>query len=71
MPVGQIKITANAQGKRLDLMGPNPSPPPERVSTWSCDPIPAWMWEAVQGNAGQPCVVTLDAQGNPSGVTVG
>lgn len=71
MPTGTIRLTATPQGKRLDLMGPNASPPPETVSVLMVDPVPAWIWEAVVGNAGATCTIILDPQGAPASVTVG
>ena len=71
MPTGRIKVTATPQGKRLDLIQNNPSPPPETMSVWNCDPIPPWIWELAQGNAGETATVAVDAEGVPVSFTVG
>jgi hypothetical protein len=71
MPTGRIVVTATPQGKRLDLVQNNPSPPPETISTWSCDPIPAWIWELAQGNAGETATVAVNGEGVPTAFAVG
>ena len=71
MPTGRIKVTATPQGKRLDLIVNNPSPPPETNSVWNCDPIPAWIWELAQGNAGETATVNVDGEGAPTQFVVG
>jgi hypothetical protein len=71
MPTGTIRITATPSGKRLDLMVPNPDPPPERVSMLALDPVPPWIADVTLGNAGQPCTIVLDEAGAPIACTVG
>lgn len=67
---GKIRISVTPAAKSLALIGPSDTPPHEPVVLWSISPIPAWIWEAAQGNAGATGTVTFDAAGNPTGFVV-
>lgn len=68
---GNIVLVRDANGKSLRLTKPNPEPPPATLTEYENTDPPAWMWEAVVGNAGRPCTVTLDENGAPTKIAVG
>lgn len=69
---GRLEYAETAAGMSAKLTTPNPSPPPPKLTVWSCDEVPDWLKPAIRAHArtdvkidapsptGAPTMVTVD-----------